>query len=534
MVIDPERRRALTAAVRTGLRDMAACARTNPNIFCKYVLRDERSGERISQAPMHRRWHELIDSYPRLLLWSHVEAGKTNQISIGRVLYEIGRNPNIRVCIVSKTSNLAMKIVRAVGQYIERSEDLRDVFPHLRPNDDPSLPWTSHQLTIDRAILAKDPTVQATGVFGNVQGSRIDLLVMDDVLDHVNTRTPAPRISIWEWVRATLFSRLTADARVIVVGNAFHPDDLMHRLEREPRFSGFRFPVVSSTGEMTWPEIWPHKRIDEARQDMGPLEFSRALLCQARDDDTARFKREYIERALARGQGRRLVRTSVDLFSDLADEGVLEPEEVEAVRAAESARRLSLNATFGFGKVRIYTGVDLAVSAKDSADLTCLFTIAAFPNGDRRVLWIDSGRWGAPEILDRIKATYAVFGSYFVVENVAAQDYIVQLLRHDTAIPILPFTTGRQKAHPEFGVESLAAEFAGGKWIVPCGIDGKARDKEVDAWIGELTAYDPRAHTGDRLMAAWFAREGARTTDDFGGGGAGVGVQVFGDKDDDI
>jgi hypothetical protein len=526
--LSPEQKAVLAGQLRNSLRNVAQLARRDPNIFCQYVLKDERNGHAIRQAPMHHKWHELITAYPRLVLWSHVDGGKTNQIAIGRTLWELGRNPNLRVAIVSKTADLAKKIVRAVGQYVEKSAQLREVFPNLRPANDPSLPWTSFQLTVERSVRAKDASVQATGNYGNIHGSRIDLLILDDVLDHVNTRTPTPRESLWQWVRSTLFGRLTENARVIMIGNAWHPDDLLHRIEKEPRFVGYRFPVVSPSGVLTWPAQWPHKRIDEARQDMGPLEFSRALLCQARDDETARFKREFIDKGLVRGQGRRLVQSSVELYNDLALDGIA--VNVEELQAAEAARRLGVLDSLGYAGIRFYTGVDLAVSKAQSADLTVLFTIAVFPNGDRRVLWIDSGRWSAPEILGKIRDTYTNFGSVFIVENNAAQQYIVDMVNAATAIPVRPFTTGAQKAHPEFGVESLAAEFAGGKWIIPCGPDGKTRSREIDAWLGELIGYDPQAHTGDRLMASWFAREGARADQPKQRGG--VGIRIFGDDDD--
>jgi hypothetical protein len=103
------------------------------------------------------------------------------------------------------------------------------------------------------------------------------------------------------------------------------------------------------------------------------------------------------------------------------------------------------------------------------------------------------------------------FFSICVVENNAAQDFIVQFARGQFAVPIRPFTTGRNKAHPEFGVESIAAEMAGGKWVIPNN-EGRCTP-EVDAWISEMLYYDPTAHTGDRLMASWFAREGARLGD---------------------
>lgn len=525
--LDPERKQLLKSQMRTGVADVAARARKDPNAFCSYVLRDERNGKRIHQAPMHTAWHRMIDDHPRLVLWSHVDGGKTNQIAIGRVLYELGRNPNLRVAIVSKTAELAKKIVRGVGQYIEKSPELRKVFPQLKPANDPSLPWTSFQLTVERPVRAKDASVTSTGNFGNIHGSRIDLLILDDVLDYSNTRTSTPRESLWQWVRSTVMGRLTESARVIVIGNAWHPDDLLHRLEKEPRFVGFRFPVISPSGELTWPDHWSHKRIQEAREDMGPLEFSRALLCQSRDDETARFKREFIERCLAKGQGLRLVTSATELTDDLIAGGMC--LSAEELAAAESARRLGVLQDSTLGGLRFYTGVDLAVQKHDHADHTVLFTIVVFPNGERRVCEIRAGRWNAPEILKEIEDCHFRFGSTFVVENNAAQDYIVQMIQSKTAIPVIPFTTGRQKAHHEFGVESLAAEFAAGKWIIPCGPAGKQRGKEIDAWIGELVGYDPTAHTGDRLMASWFAREGARAG---GGHGTGsVGVRVFGDDE---
>lgn len=33
---------------------------------------------------------------------------------------------------------------------------------------------------------------------------------------------------------------------------------------------------------------------------------------------------------------------------------------------------------------------------------------------------------------------------------------------------------------------------------------------EVDMWLSGARAFDPSAHTGDRLMASWLAKEGMR------------------------
>jgi hypothetical protein len=68
---------------------------------------------------------------------------------------------------------------------------------------------------------------------------------------------------------------------------------------------------------------------------------------------------------------------------------------------------------------------------------------------------------------------------------------------------VVGYTTGKQKADPALGVRGLAVEFEAGKWLAPAHPD-------VDMWLSEARAFDPSAHTGDRLMASWLAKEGVR------------------------
>jgi hypothetical protein len=451
---------------------VAEAARSNPKVFAQFVLRDEGTGNAIKLAPIHRSWHDLMSTRKRLVVWSHIESGKTSQISIGRVLYELGRDTSLRACVLSNTHHQAVKIVRTISRYIEQSAELALVFPKLRPGKQ----WTESALTVDRPFLSKDPSVQAIGIHGNITGARLDLVIVDDVLDYENTRTPKGRDELWDWMRATLTGRLTSNARFFVVGTAFHPEDALHRYAKQfgPE-SAVRYPVLADVdGTPRWPERWSRERIEEKRTELGPVEFARQMLCVPRDDTQATFKREWVDIGLRKGNGRSLA----------FGLKVLPPG------------------------IKTYTGVDLAVQQHASADLTVLFTIAVHPNGDREVLWVESGRWAGPEIVMNIINTHQRYQSIVVVENNAAQDFILQFTRAKAAVPLRSFTTGRNKAHPEFGVQSLAAELANGKWLIP-NEDGRTAP-EVDAWISELLYYDPKGHTGDRLMASWFAREGAR------------------------
>lgn len=368
-------------ALEASRKQMIALARVNAAAFNAYVLKDEMTGASIRMAPMHRMWQRLADMYPRLNLIAHVESAKSQGLSVGRVLYELGRKPNTRCVIVSNTASQAQKLVRTIAGYIENSEELKEVFPDLKKN--PSGPWTLTQLAVERKGQPKDASVQAIGVHGSIVGARIDLLILDDVLDYENVRTPGLREDLWNWVHSTLFGRLTSGARVISVGNAYHRDDLLHRLERNPIWHTVRFPVIDDQGNLSWPERWPVERISQKRDELGPLEFARQMLCKARDDADARFKKEWVDTCLARGNGRSLQ---------------------HAVAAPPPG-------------CSIYTGVDLAVQQHASADLTAFTTIMVYPNGDREILNVESGRLSGPNIISKIQDLYHRYQGTFFVEN---------------------------------------------------------------------------------------------------------------------
>lgn len=448
-------------------------ARRDVNTFIEYVMRDERTGLPVLQAPIHEAWHDEADHHARLLIWSHVEAGKTSQLAIGRTLWALYNDPSTRVVILSNTHHQAEKITRTIANYIQNSEALARVSEgKLRP----ALPWSSTVLTVERPTVSKDPSVLATGVHGNITGARIDLLIMDDILDYENCKTTQARNDLWDWYNATVVGRLTENARVICIGTAFHPDDALHRFARQAGWQARRYPVLHpDTGLPRWPERWPMERIQARMTEMGSLESARQLMCIARDDSSSRFRQQYIDKCLINGRGKKMA---------------------------------SLLQTVPKG-CRTYTGVDLAVQKGDAADLTVLFSVLVDQYGNRRVLGIESGKWSGPEIIQRICDAHYRYQSIVIVENNSAQDFILQFTRNMSDVPVRAFTTGRNKAHPEFGVEGLATEFENGKWTIPCEEDGTCAP-EVSAWISEMLYYDPNGHTGDRLMACWFAREGIR------------------------
>lgn len=406
----------------------------------------------------------------------YVTTHNTQLISIGYLIWLLGKNPRGRYAILAATSSQGERAILAIQEHITNNPVVAAVFPNLRRGPI----WSSSQMTVLRPEHGiAGPSIQAFGVDqGSIQGRRLDGIIIDDILTETNTRTAHQRARIDRYVRSSAFSRLGEDGFAIFLANAWHPQDMAHELEREG-WVARRYPIVDEdTGQCIWPTKFPPSRLEEIKATLGPLEYARQMLCRPRDDSTSRFKRAWIEGCLERGRGR---------------------------------MRRDFGIAVATKDTEAYTGVDLGVGQSAQHDLTSIFTFLLHPNEDRELVRLEAGRWSGPEIVRKVIETHTRFQSMVFVEDNAAQDYIRQFATAQTAIPVRGLTTTSKRKHSvQFGVESIATELYNRKWILPCSAQG-VPDEEVGNLIQEMLYYDPAGHTGDRLMSMWIAREGMRT-----------------------
>jgi hypothetical protein len=460
----------LIAEAKNSEELVVQAARTNVNVFIEYVLKDPANGKRVIQAPHHLEWQRLCNAHKNLVLTSAVELGKTQNVVLGRTLWLIGRNPNLRLAIIAATKESASKLMLAITTYIDQSPELHRVFPNLKR--DKSQVWNTSKATVIRDQIGTDSTLSCygTGAEGII-GARWDGLILDDILTYDNTRTPEGRKATYDWMMGTLMGRLVDGAFVLAIGNAFHPEDALHRLAASPGWVSKKYPVYLDDGVTPrWPQRWPVARIEARRAMLPPHEFARQMLCQPKSAHDAVFREEYIHTAL-----RRAVQVG---------HRHMVPSLQEVPRGC-----------------RTITGVDLAVSLKDSADNTSLTTILLKPNLDREVLWVEFGKYDANETVRRIIEANRRYKSTIIVENNAAQDYMRQMVKNTAPhLPIFGFTTtASAKNHSAYGIAALSDEFARGMWLLP-NDEGQMADG-VQQLVSELRAYDPKAHTGDVLMS---------------------------------
>jgi hypothetical protein len=114
-------------------------------------------------------------------------------ITINYVTYRIVKNPNISVIVISKTQEQAKKFLYAIKQRLThpRYADLQVPFGPADGYKATADQWSANKIYLGGDIRdndAKDPTVEAIGMGGQVYGARADLIVLDDVVTLSNAR----------------------------------------------------------------------------------------------------------------------------------------------------------------------------------------------------------------------------------------------------------------------------------------------------------------------------------------------------------
>jgi hypothetical protein len=475
-------------------------------------------------------------------------------------LYLIGLDPTERGAVSSSSREQAEKPLSMVQDYIEDESEqfpeLHLTFPELRPSRRVKDPWTQHKLVVDRPAGIRDPSLVAVGFGGKLPGARLSWIIVDDILDEENTRTPAGRAKVKRWFDSTVVARKDVEgSRIVVTNTPWDPDDITYALEKSP---GPAWPTITMSidGIITIANA-PDWDSDEIR----PAQLTRGDTYRLAAHDSATYGAPLVRYDAARrdwvpeqegdvGAVHRDVEERIPLWPEVYHEAKIEEIRAEYAGATselnqlyycrtrtdddkvreqhvEKCKRLAIRAGVHRlvkeyrGPWPVVTGVDLAIGQEEKHDRTALFTFACVGEmviDDKRyrnlrlILDVDVGRYRGRAIVDKVIEKTTRYGSIARVETNAAQDFLRQwVLDVDVAVPIRAHATGVNKHQRIHGVAGVFLELENRAWLIPTDPDTNLCPEPVQTWIEDILDYKPPpAHTGDALMASWLARAEAR------------------------
>lgn len=346
-----------------------------------------------------------------------------------RVVWELTRDPTLRVLYISSTSNLATKQLKFMKD-IFTCDIYRSYWPEMViPEEAKREKWTEREISLDhpkrKEESIRDPSIFTAGLTTNIVGMHCDIAVLDDVVVSNNAYLEEGREKVKDQY-GLLSSIETANAREWIVGTRYHPKDLYSTLQemeieqydelgnvmsRSGLFETKEF-AVENMGDGTGQFIWPRQQ----RKDGKWFGFDVNILAQKRAQYTNKvhFRAQYYN-------------DPNDIDSSPIQRSLFQYYDPTYLSRRDGAW------SFRGSRLNVVAAVDFAYSTGKRSDYTCIVVIGVDGDHNYYIMDIDRFRTATPsEYFTRIIKLYEKWGFRKIRAEVSvAQQVLVNDLKEN-------------------------------------------------------------------------------------------------------
>lgn len=377
---------------------------------------------------------EVIDWWTRhnaqnhqLLLFPR-DHGKSRHVAY-RVVWELTKDPTLRVLYISATSTLSEKQLNFM-KGIFTSNIYRRYWPeHVEKEVGRRKRWTNTEIELDHPLRAlenvRDPSIFCAGLTTSITGLHFDIAVLDDVVVQENAYTEEGRRKVQSQY-SLLSSIESGEAREWCVGTRYHPKDLYNdmlemkqqvfgedgEVEGEvPVYEVFERPV-EDMGDGSGDFLWPRQQ----RKDGKWFGFNRAIWSTK--------KAKYLDQMQFRAQ----------YYNDPSDPDS-RPVDYDEFQYYDKKFLTQKNGYWYYRNKRLnlIAAIDFAYSKRKSADYTALVVVGH--DSDNNYYVLDIERFRTDNIREYFKYILDMSNRWgfrkLVAETSAAQAAIVKTLKED-------------------------------------------------------------------------------------------------------
>lgn len=232
--------------------------------------------------------------------------GKTTFGTIPYTLWQLYRDPDRKIVVVSKSLSAAKKMVKDTRACIDTVPFLKHLKP--RPHVKGGRIWRDNvdMFDVGPSRATKDPSVLALGIEGQLENCRAHLVIGDDVETKSNTQTLDAREDLDARVK-DFTSLLYPKGEIVYFGTYWHEESLYLKLANR----GYHF--------RSWSLLYPKK--DDRILNLSPMLVGKLERGEKKPGDIVfdhRHDQEYVSERQA--EGRTYFAMQQMLICDLGDE----------------------------------------------------------------------------------------------------------------------------------------------------------------------------------------------------------------------
>ncbi len=160
--------------------------------------------------------------------------GKSLMCDVTYIIWRLINNPNLRICIASKSGGQAETFLGLIRSHMTENEDFVKIFGNLQ-----GPLWNRDEITIaTRTQILKEPTVTGLGAGEGIVGRHFDIIIGDDLVDLDNSKTKYMRDFMFDWFFNVLEPTLEPGGEFRIIGTRYHEDDLYGRFAKKDKKTG--------------------------------------------------------------------------------------------------------------------------------------------------------------------------------------------------------------------------------------------------------------------------------------------------------
>lgn len=429
--------------------------------------------------PHQERWGDILQDHDKVMLLAPACHGKSTLTSVGFPLWEVARDRGIRIGIVTSNDNLAEDILSEIKSHLEENETLHAYFGQFKPKR--PVKWSRYEVRVDTSggvttLRKKDATISVGGPLSSWKGKRIDLFLIDDMVDEKNASTRERAQDLIDWFWNTLYTRLEPWGRIKIVGTVEKEYDFYHDIMKNPR--GFKIVHEKAirneqTKEVLWPDKWSYDKLAEMRAH----------------NFTAFMK--HFQNIIVSSEVAKISQAQLDTCYDqswgLYPHGI--PDDVRSQMKM------------------VFTTVDPAWTRNKRSKYSVIATIGWRHDDRRQILDVKRMQVEYDELFNWIKLAYNTLRPNYVIVETNQMQAVLERELAKCAIPtIATFTTGA-KNYLDMGIPMLYSVVGSGLLILPS--KDKISREISDQFVHELMSW-PDGEFSDVLMAYYFAEQEIR------------------------
>jgi len=359
-----------------------------------------------SSAPFHDEIFAITEneSIKNAAIVAFRGSGKSTLITLSYVIWSIiGKQQKKFVLILGHTAYQAKTYMKNIKEELETNELLQTDLGPFQEEDE----WRAFSLVIPNYNARITCASYEQGIRGlRHRQFRPDLIICDDVEDLESVKTLESRDKTYNWLTGEVIPAGDQNTKLIVVGNLLHEDSLIMRIKKnisDGMLDGiFRtYPFVNNNGNIAWPGKFPtEKEIKDERQKIG---------------SESAWQREYMLKIIPN------------------TEQVIHPEWIHYYDTLPDIEDKKNDYRY------TATGVDLAISTKETAHYTAMVSVRVYGSGKDIKAYIlpnpVNERLTFPETIRKIKQLSKKLGdgipTKIFIEEVAYQKAVVQKLQDE-------------------------------------------------------------------------------------------------------